>query len=83
MNGEKNWTTEKREWQKLSYEKLQAKLQELQKDRLQLETNMISKVGTSVTVRNYPSERTPGFGNLNKLKRSIAYVNQLLHQRSR
>lgn len=80
MNQEHNWNSEKKELKKLSIKELQEKLQELQTEKFKMETDMMRGQGTSVTTRNYPiAKQTKPYGNLKKIKKTIAVVKTFLH----
>ncbi len=79
MKGEHNWNSEKKDLRELTVEELEDKLQELRKEKVKLESDMMRNNGTSMKVRNYPSEKhTRPYGNIKKIKKTIAFVNTIL-----
>lgn len=80
MNGKYNWSAEKKDLKKLKVNDLMEKLQEMETERFRLETHMRSSNGSSVHIRNYPSEpQLRPYGNLKKIKKTIAYIKTILN----
>jgi len=65
----------------MSIKELQRKLVELEKDRMNLETYMLSRTGTSSKTRNYPIKKGEwgNKGNIKEIKKNIARVKTWLN----
>lgn len=75
-----SWNAEKKLLWKEKAPVLMEKLQELETNRMKLETKMMTKAGSSMSVRNYPTEKYIGkFGNIRLIKKQIACVKTMLH----
>jgi len=71
---------EKEELRNLKVKQLMEKLEEKQKERNKLETEMRRGHGSSMAIRNYPSKKQQGpFGNLRKIKKDIARIKTFLN----
>ncbi len=80
MNQEYNWNGEKKDLKKLDTNMLQEKLQELETEKMKLETDMYRNNGSSLLIRNYPfNKQSKPYGNIKKIKKTIAFIKTILH----
>ena len=78
--------SEKQKLRQLKYQDLIKLLSQKTNDLIKLETICYRNNGTSTLVRNYPSKKPPEgtikkFGNIRNLKKEIAIIHTILHQK--
>lgn len=73
----------KEELRALSVKELQKILKDLDKQKRKLEGYMMAKAGSSVVVRNYPSQKQEWTnGNLKQIRKDIARVKTFINEKN-